>query len=538
MYSVFLVEDEIVIRDGLKASFPWGQYGFSYVGDAADGEVALPLIRQTKPDVVITDIRMPFMDGISLSKMVKKEMPNTRIIIISGFDDFSYAQEAISIGVDNYLLKPITKDKLGEVMSEAKNRLDKENEKDSYLEQFKAESQEYEQFARVKFFNKLVSGAMPVSEVYEKSEELGLALDSTFYNLALINFSPMTEAISAPVYSKHMANISEQLMQYLKCCKEYIVFHPYVDTYAVIVKGDESNIQNYTQNLIKNIERRCIDYDEELRWYVAQSGSITRFSEFAAAFQLANKRLSCRYMNPTGHIFTDDDIIRIQESNKDSNASIDQRLVLLFLENAEETEIAGFLDNLINKQTKNALNSNLFCKYFGMTMYMCVCDYLKKIGLNPDDVLDRNMRVVLENESRNTVLPSVRKMLEAAIASRKKVTGKQTKSQLSEAIKYVDNHYQDSTLCLNDVAKEIDMSPSYLSAMFSRETKTTFVEYMTLKRMEKAKELLLTTKAKGHEISEQVGYKDPHYFSYIFKKTYGLSPKEFRLQGQENDCEK
>ena len=116
MYSVFLVEDEIVIRDGLKASFPWEQAGFAYVGDAADGEMALPLIRQTKPDVLITDIRMPFMDGIALSKMIRKELPDTRIIIISGFDDFSYAQEAINIGVDNYILKPITKDKLGDVI--------------------------------------------------------------------------------------------------------------------------------------------------------------------------------------------------------------------------------------------------------------------------------------------------------------------------------------------------------------------------------------------------------------------------------------
>ena len=91
MYSVFLVEDEIAIREGLKTGFPWEQYGFAFVGDAEDGEMALPLILQAKPDVLITDIRMPFMDGIDLSKMVKKELPDTRIIIISGFDDFSYA---------------------------------------------------------------------------------------------------------------------------------------------------------------------------------------------------------------------------------------------------------------------------------------------------------------------------------------------------------------------------------------------------------------------------------------------------------------
>ncbi|SDB51732.1 two-component system, response regulator YesN [Pseudobutyrivibrio sp. YE44] len=531
MYSVFLVEDEIVIRDGLKASFPWEQHGFAYVGDAADGEMALPQIRQTKPDVIITDIRMPFMDGIALSKIIKKELPNTRIIIISGFDDFSYAQEAIGIGVDNYLLKPITKDKLGEVMSDVKSKLDKENEKDNYLEQFKAESQEYEQFARVRFFNQLVGGTMSVSEVYEKSEELGLSLDATHYNMVLLDFTPMDGVGSAPSFSKHRARLSEQLMQYLKCCPEYIVFHWSMEGYAIIVKGDEHSIDSLTKTLIENVERRCLVYEDEINWYLAESGTITRISEFSAACDRASKRLGCRFINPSGHIFTDNDIEAIKINNEESETiDIDQRLVTLFLENAEESEIDGFLDNLLNKQTKNSLKSILFCKYFAMTMYMCVSDYLRKLSLNPDVILESDARTQVERVEEDTVLPFVAKMFATVISKRKNEFGKQSKSQLSEAIRYVDEHYCDSNLSLNEVAKEVNISPSYLSAMFSKENKTTFVEYMTAKRMEHAKQMLLTTGEKSQIIAEQVGYKDPHYFSYIFKKTYGLSPKEFRTK--------
>lgn len=533
MYSVFLVEDEIIIRDGLKASFPWEQSGFAYVGDAADGEMALPGIRQSKPDVVITDIKMPFMDGIALSKIIKKELPDTRIVIISGFDDFSYAQEAIGIGVDNYILKPITKDKLWEVMSDVKVKLDKENEKDNYLEQFKAESQEYEQFARVRFFNQLVSGTMSTSEIFEKSEELGLSLDATHYNLVLLDFTPMNGSVTAPVYSKHRARLSEQLMQYLKCCPEYLVFHWNMDTYAIIVKGDESTIQSRTSLLFENIQRRCMVYEEEINWYLAESGPIVRLSEFAGACQKANKRLSCRYVNPVGHIFTDEDIEAIKSHNEESdNASIDQRLVGLFLENAQESEIDSFLENIISKQTKNALNSNLFCRYFAMTMYMCVCDYLRKISIEPDAALGGGTRRALEEVDSESVLTLVKEMFSIAISKHKNVLGKQSQSQLSAAIKYVDEHYSDCNLSLNEVAKEVNISPSYLSAMFSRENKTTFVEYMTAKRMEQAKQMLLSTSQKSQVIAEQVGYKDPHYFSYIFKKTYGLSPKEFRAKGQ------
>ena len=227
------------------------------------------------------------------------------------------------------------------------------------------------------------------------------------------------------------------------------------------------------------------------------------------------------------------DIAAIQSNNQESNTTIDQRLVMLFLENAEESEIDGFLENIVNGQTKNALNSNLFCRYFAMTMYMCVCDYFKRLGLNPDNELDSDVRAMIENVSCDTVLALVGKMFSSAISKRKNEVGKQSKSQLSAAMKYVDDHYQDSALSLNEVAKEVNISPSYLSAMFSRETKTTFVEYMTSKRMEHAKDMLLNTNEKSQVIAEKVGYKDPHYFSYIFKKTYGCSPKEYRAKGQE-----
>ena len=116
MLKVFLVEDETVIREGLRDRIPWEQYGYRFVGEAADGEVALPLIRKTRPDVLITDIKMPFMDGLSLSRIVREEFPKTKILIISGYDDFEYAREAISIGVDQYILKPVTRMSLRKVL--------------------------------------------------------------------------------------------------------------------------------------------------------------------------------------------------------------------------------------------------------------------------------------------------------------------------------------------------------------------------------------------------------------------------------------
>ena len=126
MIKVFLIEDEIVIREALERMIPWKEYGFELVGKAKDGEIALPMIRKSKPDVLITDIKMPFMDGLTLSSIVKKEFPNIRIVIVSGYDDFEYARKAIAIGVDDYLLKPFSKDDIEEMLGKVKGKLDQE----------------------------------------------------------------------------------------------------------------------------------------------------------------------------------------------------------------------------------------------------------------------------------------------------------------------------------------------------------------------------------------------------------------------------
>ncbi|HKM23031.1 MAG TPA: response regulator, partial [Lachnospiraceae bacterium] len=128
MLKVFLVEDESIVREGLRDNIPWQQYGYQFAGEANDGEMALPLIRKIQPDVLITDIKMPFMDGLALSRIVGQEFPNMKVIIISGYDEFEYARQAIQVGVEQYLLKPITKATLQKVLAEVKKKIEGEQE--------------------------------------------------------------------------------------------------------------------------------------------------------------------------------------------------------------------------------------------------------------------------------------------------------------------------------------------------------------------------------------------------------------------------
>ena len=156
--KIFLVEDESVVREGLRDNIPWEQFGYQFVGEAGDGEMALPLIRKTKPDVLITDIKMPFMDGLTLSHIVGQEFPEMKIIIISGYDDFEYARQAIKVGVEQYLLKPITRRNLQKALTEVKEKVESEQEQKNYMNKFRDEMHDYEQFVLRNFFEKVFAG--------------------------------------------------------------------------------------------------------------------------------------------------------------------------------------------------------------------------------------------------------------------------------------------------------------------------------------------------------------------------------------------
>ena len=142
--KVFIVEDESIVREGIRDMIPWEQYGFVFSGEASDGEVALPMVRRIRPDVLITDIKMPFMDGLSLSRLVNRELPDTRIIILSGYDDFEYAQQAIELHVDQYLLKPISRASMIKALEQTRSRIQEEREQKEYLQVFTREAREYE----------------------------------------------------------------------------------------------------------------------------------------------------------------------------------------------------------------------------------------------------------------------------------------------------------------------------------------------------------------------------------------------------------
>ncbi len=533
MFKVFLVEDEIVVREGIRNNILWEQHGYIYAGDAQDGEIALPLIRQIQPDLLITDIKMPFMDGLSLIELVRKELPRTKIVIISGYDDFSYAQQAIRLGVDQYLLKPIMKDKMVEILIDLYKKMDAEQQQQEYLARFQREVQEYEVFSRRRFFEQLVTGGLSVTEITEIAKSLGIDVNAPCYNIVLFSLSSAGYGRSMPEsYTDTLAVVQGNIRQLINSSSMQFLFNWNVTTYAVLIKGGQDEIEDRTAVCVKQISDCCANAGQDVVWHIACGSPVSRLSAIPACAAEASRILSYRYLCPDEHILMEESIKNFK--NKSSlkpdlkKMAIDHEYIRIFLNNGSAEEIDGFIEQIFQNAGEEARVLPLFCRYLTLTFYYVADEYLKTIGCSLDSSWSSVLRLNDHASTPEDERRYAREILEQAISQRDSESKKQQSQLTTQAISFIDEHYSDESISLDRVAKQINISPNYFSAMFSQEIGQTFVEYLTSRRIDEAKRMLRQTDKRSSEIAFGVGYKDPHYFSFVFKKVAGCTPSEYR----------
>jgi len=533
MFKVFLVEDEIVVREGIRNNINWEQYGFIYVGDASDGELALPMIRQIQPDLLITDIKMPFMDGLALIELIRKELPRMKIVIISGYDDFAYAQQAIRMGVEQYLLKPIAKEKMVDTLIALYKKMEDELKQQEFLARFQREAQEYETFSRRRFFEKVVTGGLSVLEISETAKSMGIDINAPAYNIVLFSLNSAGYDGSAPEsYTEALAAVQDKVTRFFVTHPELILFRLNVTTYAVLVKGEQDEIERLTCGCVGEIRSRCETAGCDVDWYIACGKPVSRLGALPACFTEASRILSYRYICPEEHILSEASIrhIRKNDSAKTDtvNKEVCQERIRNFLSSGMVEEIDRFVDQLLQSAGEEAVSEPVFCRYLTMTVYFAATEYLDSIGCRGDSFWPPELR---PNDSVSTPEEArrfARQVLKLAIELRDSESKKQQRDLLSQAIEYIDEHFPDESISLDRVAREVNISPNYFSAMFSQEVGQTFVEYLTCKRINEAKRILRQTDKRSSEIAFAVGYKDPHYFSFVFRKVAGCSPSEYR----------
>lgn len=542
MLKTFLVEDEVVIREMIKKMIPWEQYGFELAGEAADGEMALPLILKSKPDLLITDIKMPFMDGLTLCRLVKKELPDIRIVILSGYDDFNYAKQAISIGVEDYLLKPITKNAFIERLKEIHNRYEHEKTQREYYEKFRLEMQEYEKNASRDFFETLVRADSDLAELYRRADKLNLDIVAEAYNILI--FTPDTSEGNYNSYeecSDWEAEVQDKINTYFLNHPVAILFRHQVFSYAILVKGQKDTIEKNTEECVKAIQDIMDQTERRTGWFIAVGKSADRLSMLGHSYRTAVRANSFRYLYD-GHILDYQSLEAQKENPSDSRRedsvqlrnvninALNPAILQKFLSSGLAEEVDDFIRDYFNAIGQEPMGSLVFRNYVVLNVRFSVLSFLKKLGCDDSEISGQEMENIMD-ETGKTIEAAVAycgKILKKAIALRDENAGDQNRSVLKLAVDFIDHNYMDEEISLNKAAHVANVSANHFSALFSQNMGQTFTEYLTDLRMSKAKELLRCTAMRSSEIAGEVGYKDAHYFSYLFKKTQGMTPSEYR----------
>ena len=542
MLKTFLVEDEVVIREMIKKMIPWEQYGFELAGEAADGEMALPLILKSKPDLLITDIKMPFMDGLTLCRLVKKELPDIRIVILSGYDDFNYAKQAISIGVEDYLVKPITKNAFIERLEEIHNRYEHEKTQREYYEKFRLEMQEYEKNASRDFFETLVRADSDLAELYRRADKLNLDIVAEAYNILI--FTPDTSEGNYNSYeacSDWEAEVQDKINTYFLNHPVAILFRHQVFSYAILVKGQKDTIEKNTEECVKAIQDIMDQTERRTDWFIAVGKSADRLSMLGHSYRTAVRANSFRYLYD-GHILDYQSLEAQKENPSDSRRedsvqlrnvninALNPAILQKFLSSGLAEEVDDFIRDYFNAIGQEPMGSLVFRNYVVLNVRFSVLSFLKKLGCDDSEISGQEMENIMD-ETGKTIEAAVAycgKILKKAIALRDENAGDQNRSVLKLAVDFIDHNYMDEEISLNKAAHVANVSANHFSALFSQNMGQTFTEYLTDLRMSKAKELLRCTAMRSSEIAGEVGYKDAHYFSYLFKKTQGMTPSEYR----------
>ncbi len=517
---MLLVEDEIVTREGIRDNVDWQGHGFILCAEAPDGEIALQLLQNVQPDLIITDIKMPFMDGLQLCKIVKERMPWIEIVILSGHDEFEYAQKAIKLDVKDYLLKPITVQELHRVLDSLYQRFEeKRKEKDAYL-QLQQQLQESYELRKEKFLQQLLIGALSVDEMIGQSKSFGLDIFGMAYLVIIVKIT-LADHAKTFNFEKYLS-LQSKIQDFANSFKNLILVKINWEDYALILIGN--NVEQAKQQhtiIVEKLKNELYSIVHQIR--VGTGGIKNRLSDLPQSFSEALMDL---YQISLYSYNEELDLI-----NKHALLQLDPNAVEDFLSRCSLDEYDEFFESNIYPLGESILSSSLIKNYLIIEFSLKTAKYIHALGGDPQEALTmlNMMDAMIENSVTIEQLKAhLLRILTQGIHFRESCSYKQNKRLLLQAKKYIEEHFNDPELSLQEVAATVNLSPNYLSSLFSQEIQKTFRDYLSELRINRAKEYLLHSDMKTQEIAELVGYSDAHYFSTMFKKLTGMTPTTFR----------
>lgn len=521
MYSILLVDDEESVRSSIRNLTPWEKHGFEIMGEASNGIEALDIISEKMPDVIITDIKMPYINGIEFIEKIRKDFSSTvEIIILSGYDEFTFAQEAVRLKVAEYALKPVSIKMIEELLDRTKDRIEKD--KLRFLEAEKIEPVYKEAFSLYK--ERYLASLIAPSRLSDNDKE------SNSFGINLTNKMIAVGVMDAADSLFMLQKLAEEAIE--REAERPIIF-PHENQIVFIF--NTSMIEEYAPLFKKQIYRVLNLIQESSSHYFAHhvnigiSNIVTNIDDIPLAYKDAVRALNYTHSFPEQHIITLSDIENVENEKveRDLGELKTELIFAIKLGSSHDTEVA--ISNFFSTLTETS-DIQAAVLYIISTISEICTSYSKPItSLLKEDLFSTLAHM--------TTLTSAKKIcLSIALAANDMANGERESSRIKfveTAKKVIKKRYSDPLFGLDQLCEEISVSPAYFSTTFKKETGISFVQFLTNTRLEKAKEMLKNSELKTYEIAERTGFSEPNYFSFAFKKNTGVSPSQYRSQSKQ-----
>lgn len=522
MYSVFLVDDEPILLEGIRSKIDWESIGLNFAGEATDGEIALSMMQEIKPDILITDVKMPFMNGLELSSAIKKIQPWIKIIILSGHDEFDYAKKAISIGVEDYLLKPFTANEVIESLKKVSIQIDRERTQLSDITKMKQELESKNKIIQKEFLIDLIHGTINSDEIEEKARQNGIEISASLYRIIISRIESQND--DKTDFQKACSLVNS----YSSVWTHTLNFFYKTNRLISIVKANEiAELEENTYHIAETIEH-IVTKNQNCSVVTSIGKTVFSLSEIPLSYEDAKKILNATRFENKSVILSSDDVDEkdIEFLNINQNNPLVERIKY-----AGKSDISAIVEESLELIKNNTSQSKVFSSYILVDLIFAVSQLVESFGGNLKQENPKMLqRSFIDNavNDEKSFISTTYEILNFAVDYRDSKMTSRYGNIILKAKEYIDKNYADQNTTLSSVAEHVCLSPNHFSTIFSQECKTTFIEYLTYVRIEKAKQLIKNTDKKGYDIAYECGFSDPHYFSYIFKKNTGLTPREFK----------
>lgn len=533
MYRILLVDDEILVRDAIKENIDWKSLDCELVGDCENGKQASEFVKENPVDIVLTDILMPYMDGMELSKFLHDNYPDVVIVIFSGFGEFEYAKKAIQYGVSEYLLKPVTAMELTGVINKMKEKVDQLRSEKNKMNKLTENSEKYRKNAQVirsKNMEALVNCTTDVSKSIQRLAEMGIDISAISYRVALFDidlYSGMYELDTekqqeSALMAFVLYNISDEIVT-----REEAGFAYQEGNNRVGILFQEKWSRNFTEKT-REICREIQDKTKEVMGFDVSMGIgkwVKKPEELVQSHNMAQDTLQYRYLLG-GNLLID-----MEEKHPVQEISIDEPLSVLkeALKTGQEDLALQTLVSIEDLIRNALMQKSRACMYLQQVIRTMdnACEDVSADMEQIREGRDELIREITDQKFFGEACEVVARHTKRVISILSAMNTSSSERQARLAIDYIQKNYMVPDLSLNSICSYLNISTSYFSTIFKEETGETFTEVLIRTRMEKAKELLENTTMKNYEIAEKVGFSDPHYFGISFKKMTGYTPTEY-----------